>query len=293
MNLLPGNTNPASAYLDGLARGGKASQRSALRAISIQLGYGTPFEIAWADLTADQIRTLRTQLRGLYAPATLNRMLSAIRGVLRIAHNGAVPEPLRQVLEHSEDTSGPPAGRELGADELKALLAAARPTLEEQRTVGMIAVMVGSGLRRDSIPKLDATDWQPERGVLVARRAKGDKTYEAAMLPSLVPFLARWLELRHGDPGPMFPAITNGRIILRRLAVSTISAAIEELRVRADVAPFTSHDLRRTFASGLLDRGVDLSAVSKLMGHGDTKTTARYDRRKTDRLVELVRKADK
>lgn len=39
---------------------------------------------------------------------------------------------------------------------------------------------------------------------------------------------------------------------------------------------FTFHDLRHTFATRLVQKGVDLYKVSKLLGHKDIATTQRY-----------------
>ena len=45
----------------------------------------------------------------------------------------------------------------------------------------------------------------------------------------------------------------------------------------ARVREFSPHDLRRTFASEMLDAGADIATVQKMMGHVDPATTARYD----------------
>ncbi len=48
---------------------------------------------------------------------------------------------------------------------------------------------------------------------------------------------------------------------------------------KAGVKPFTTQDLRRTYASGMLDMGADVFAVQMLLGHAKDATTQRYDYR--------------
>lgn len=53
---------------------------------------------------------------------------------------------------------------------------------------------------------------------------------------------------------------------------------LEKRGAQAGLKTFTPHDFRRTFVGDLLAQGVDIATVAKLAGHGDVKTTARYDR---------------
>ena len=66
---------------------------------------------------------------------------------------------------------------------------------------------------------------------------------------------------------------------MRRLSPQAVLRVCEKRGREAGLRGFRPHDLRRTYVSTLLDRGVDLSVTSDLAGHASPATTKRYDRR--------------
>jgi site-specific recombinase XerD len=82
------------------------------------------------------------------------------------------------------------------------------------------------------------------------------------------------------EPGPfLIPIAKCGKIDSRRMTDQAVYLALRKRARQARVKEFSPHDLRRTFASEMLDAGADIATVQKMMGHADPSTTARYDRR--------------
>ena len=82
------------------------------------------------------------------------------------------------------------------------------------------------------------------------------------------------------DAGPLFlPIDKAGTIASRRLTDQAILDILQRRARAASVAPFSPHDLRRSFIGDLLDAGADIATVQHLAGHANVQTTARYDRR--------------
>ena len=175
-----------------------------------------------------------------------------------------------------------PAGRELSAGEIAALMADCEndTTPAGARDAAIIAVMYAGGLRRAEVVSLSLASYDSETGQLVVhgRRNKERTVY---LTNGAARAMADWLVIRGREYEPLFCAINKGGR-LNRVDPMTDQAIYNLLAKRAagaGVKEFSPHDLRRTFVSDLLDAGADIATVAKMAGHANVQTTARYDRR--------------
>ncbi len=63
----------------------------------------------------------------------------------------------------------------------------------------------------------------------------------------------------------------------------------KRLYIRAGLPDASSHSGRRTFATALIEQGVDIKAVSSLMGHASVTMTAQYVQENPIRLRKICR----
>jgi len=283
----PLDTNPAAVYLASLqSETGRRTQRQALETMAGMLSGGTvsAFDFPWASLRYQHAQALRTQLISRYKPATVNKFLSALRGVLKQAWRlGQLSaEELARTTDLSAATGETlPAGRELSLGEITALLASceADDSAAGARDAAIIALMYTCGLRRAEVAALDLADLDPESGRLVVR-GKRAKERTAYLVGGAADAMADWLAVRGNDPGPLFwPVNKGGRFVNRRMVSQSIYDMLIKRAEEAGVKHFSPHDFRRTFVGDLLAAGADISTVSKMAGHANVATTARYDRR--------------
>lgn len=95
--------------------------------------------------------------------------------------------------------------------------------------------------------------------------------------------LQDWLSVRGTWAGPLLCTVRKDGVIGQQGITSHAIYKALNKRGKAGkagkVAHFSPHDLRRTYASQLIDVSGDISSVSKLMGHASINTTQIYDRR--------------
>jgi site-specific recombinase XerD len=242
--------------------------------------------LPWWELRYQHVAAIRAALTERLAPATVNKHLAALRGVLREAWRlGLMPAEDYQRTVDVEGVRGStlPAGRHVTGGELAALAGACKadPSPAGVRDAAMLAVAFTAGTRLAELVALDLADVDPDSGGLRVRHGKGRKERMTYIDHGGLAALVEWIDRRGPEPGPLFcPVDQQGQVTVRRLTGQAVYMRFRRRAAQAGLAAgFSPHDARRTYAGELVDRGADLVTVQRLMGHASVTTTARYDRR--------------
>lgn len=278
--------NPAAAYLATLDAGSsRTSMQSTLDKIAQIAGFDGAEAFPWHELRAVHTHALRSRLAELYAPATANKYLAAVRGVLKAAWRLnliSTDDYMRAADLPAVRGSRLPAGRALSQGEAIALFGACASDRSPAgaRDAAAFALMYGAGLRRSEAATLQLADYDPDTGA-IRLIGKGNKERTVYAINGGAAALNAWLSHRGKEPGPLLQSVNKAGDIDRSRGI-TSQALMYRLKMRcrqAAISECSPHDLRRSFVSELLDAGADISAVQTLAGHASTDTTARYDRR--------------
>ena len=242
----------------------------------------------WAELRYKHTAAIRAALIKNYEPATVNRVLCALRRVLKEALRLELMAPVdyaRAVDITSVKASKELRGRALSQDEINSLMKVcfSDRTPGGFRDAALIAILRGAGLRRAEVVKLDLKDFKDD-GEIKVRSGKGRVDRTVYLSPGAIALVNDWLEIRTLTPGALLCQINkSGRVVLQRLTPQAVLFILHKRGEEAHVDPFSPHDMRRTFASDLLDAGVDIATVQALLGHSTPAQASRYDRRGEER----------
>ena len=314
-NPQPIDQNAAAVYIASLpAETGRRTQAQALRVIAQALGADVE-RVNWGKLRYQHTAAIRAKITQNYSPASANKILSALRQTLRQAWllGQMTADEYSRAIELEPVTGVTlPAGRELSQGEILALMMTCQVdtnTNAGTRDAAIIALMYAAGLRRDEVVKLSVENYDLETGKLVLT-GKPKKQRTAYIANGAADALQDWLTIRGNEPGLLFVEVNKGgKILIERQAMlvkptrkvggvdvpnkkagqtiyrggALTSQAIYNMLAKrareAGIKNFSPHDVRRTFISHLLDAGADIATVSKMAGHANIQTTARYDRR--------------
>lgn len=279
--------HPVIVYLTGLDKGSRPAMKSALNTIAKMGGGADLYVFPWQTLRFAHTKALRSKLVDRFAPRTVNRMLSAVVGVLKTAWRLELissDDYHRAVdFQRMKTRDLPAAGRWLPQDEIKRLFEAARsaPAPSSYRDMALLTMLYAGGLRRHEASGLFLGDYTPKTGELKVM-GKGKKFRTAYVPDGYRAWIGPWFGFRNGlakGDAPFFVRWNRQGPTKNRLGTVGVDTVLGEITKRAKVADVSPHDLRRSFASELLDAGADLLMVQQLMGHASVETTRIYDRR--------------
>jgi integrase/recombinase XerD len=147
-----------------------------------------------------------------------------------------------------------------------------RSTPAQRRDRLMILLLYGCGLRTAELCGLDVADVTRERQELIVRKAKGDKPRVIPIPDGVYSELLAYL-LDHGKRG----ALLRTEHLARRIAERDVCEIVRAAVTRAGLpTSTTARTLRHSFATHLMDRGVDLAIIASLMGHRSPQETGVY-----------------
>lgn len=294
---LPLTLHPAAVYLSSLTSSSRRTMHKALNVIARMLT--APVEsdalsLDWSQLRYQHTAAIRSVLMEQYAPATANRMLCALRRVLKEAQRlGLISADEYATAVDLKRVQGdsPSRGRLLKATEVAAVLSDCKNdgTFIGVRDAALIAILSGTGVRRSELVALNIADYQTENSSLLVRKGKGRKSRTVYLPDGAVAALNAWLDVRSNAPGALIcPVRRGGHVKIRRMTDQAVMNLLRKRASSAGVAAFSPHDFRRTFITNLLAAGVDVLTVSRLAGHADPATTQKYDLRSEESKRQAV-----
>ncbi len=258
--------------------------------------YGSD-EWIWLDVDRLAIRAFLSHLTiSALEKRTIARKLSAVRSLFRFLHQEGVVEanPARQVRAPRQGRALPGY---LTQKEMAQLFDLAAQSSEDSgwrgaRDRALVELLYTAGLRLSEVHALNVADLDAAPGK-VKVLGKGGKERIVPVGRHAVTALREYARRREqffGDAtqtDPLFVSERGTRLSRRqiqRIVKSFIALVAEE-------GELSTHSVRHSFATHLLDEGADLMAIKELLGHASLSTTQMYAHTSRERLKQVYKLA--
>ncbi|MBM3579817.1 MAG: tyrosine recombinase XerD [Alphaproteobacteria bacterium] len=161
---------------------------------------------------------------------------------------------------------------------------------EDSRLACMLEILYAAGLRVSELVSLPTAAIQREGKTLrnyLLVKGKGEKERIAPLNKPAIVKLLEYLKTHNGSAW-LFPSHVKGQHLSRQ----AFHKMLKQLAIKACIDPDRVHPhvIRHSFATHLLNNGVDLRVLQELLGHSDISTTEIYTHILDSKLRELVLK---
>jgi site-specific recombinase XerD len=225
--------------------------------------------------TADDIR--RFQLFLIETGASIvnrNRIMTGVRFLFRVTLRR---HDLAAEIYHLKEPQKIPVV--MSREEIERLLAMAATI----KVRVMLSLAYGCGLRAGEVVRLRVGDIDSGQQIIRIVQSKGGKDRNVMLPADILEMLRQWWKerpTRHdGNLARerlwLFPGGKPGQALTTRQLSRLFHRTADRAGIRK---PVTVHSLRHSFATHLLEGGVDIRVIQALLGHDKLETTARYTR---------------
>jgi site-specific recombinase XerD len=247
--------------------------RCTLRRALVELERIRPGVPLWKRPLEDLLRWIDVERDAGRTTSSLAKYLSHVRGFLEYAWRSG--RASRNVLDGFSlaDDHQRNEPRSLTLEEAERLVRSCPTGSDvERRDRLVILLLYGCGLRTSELCWLDVANVQRERHELNVLKAKGDRPRSVPIPDGVYTELLAYL-LERGKRGPLFRTAARHKRLAVKDVCNIVAAAAQRAGLSDDVTPKA---LRHSFATHLMDRGVDLAVIASLMGHRSPQETGVY-----------------
>ncbi|MBI4362360.1 MAG: tyrosine-type recombinase/integrase [Euryarchaeota archaeon] len=244
------------------------------RTVKAYLFYNRQF-LAWASKSPAQVtpEDIRAFLASKIEGGMAAKSVGLVRAALRFFYEEVLERDIGKTRAPKAEKSLPVV---LNPGEVRTLI----DGIQNDKHRLMASMMYASGLRLSECIQLKVEDLEMDQGIGWVRGGKGRKDRLVILAKNLISDLKKYIRGR--KTGPLFPG--------RRgfLHPSTVQKALQDAARRAGIQkPVSPHTLRHSFATHLLESGVDIRKIQELLGHSNLSTTQIYTRVSTEELKKI------
>jgi integrase/recombinase XerD len=241
------------------------SERTIVSYIKSLMQLSKFYNLSPADITTEQVKSFAYHLISVkqVSVSTINQLISAWK-ILQVDILGNPWEEFRLKRPRREKTIP------VVLSQQEALLLINTPKNLKHRA--MLSLAYATGLRRSEILSLKLVDIDSARGIIRVIAGKGKKSREVPAPLALIEQLREYWR-RYRPETYLFESSKPGL----PYSASSFEKVIKMISAKAGIKKVVSpHILRHSFATHMLDKGINLKRLQMILGHSSLKTTSIY-----------------
>ncbi len=262
------------------------------------------------SLNKEEINNYIESISHNFKASSISRKISAIRQFYHFLHSENIinKNPAKNILLPKKDKNLPKFLTESEISAIKNSALSEGETYKNYRIICLIEILSEAGLRVSEVISLKISDIQKtnyagQDKYFMIISGKGNKERLVPIKASLYQNIMKYIELqkiyfeeRGGETNLsinkldrkkyLFPSNNKNGVLTRQ----QVANLLKEYAIKAGVSPskISPHILRHSFATNILDKGLDLRVLQELLGHSDISTTQIYTHTNISKLKNFV-----